>query len=176
MAKKYFLGIDAGQTTTKAVIHDENFQQVAIERKNSPMDSPHPRWAERSHESLWQASVGAISGAIAKAGISPNDIAGIGISGHGDGLHLIDANGGAVGSAFMSVDSRAFAEVQAINSDPIVSERIFQKSGQVPYLGSSGTMLKWMTVHQPELVEKAAYMLSCKDVVRNRLTGQIGTD
>jgi L-xylulokinase len=176
MAKKYFLGIDAGQTFTKAVIHDDNMQQVSLARTSSPMSSPHNRWLERTHESLWQASATAISESLRKAGISASDIAAIGISGHGDGVHLVDANGGAVGPAIMAVDSRAFAEMQEINSNKEVADRILRASGQVPFLGSPGALLKWISKHQPELLDQASYLLSCKDVLRHRLTGQIGTD
>lgn len=175
-AHKYFLGIDAGQTVVKAVIHDENLKQVALARRSSPMAVEQPRWLERDQDDLWFAARDSIGEAISLAGIDASDIAGIGISGHGDGLHLVDTLGGAVGPAIMAVDSRAFAEMVEINNDLPRALRIMEASGQVPYLGSPGVLMKWTEKHFPERLEKASHFLFCKDVLRLRLTGEIATD
>lgn len=175
-AHNYFLGIDAGQTVVKAVIHDENLNQVSLARRQSPMSTQHPRWLERTQDALWVAAREAIAEAINVAGINPSDIAGVGISGHGDGLHLIDDAGNSVGPAIMAVDSRAFAEMEEINSDAPRAQRILEASGQVPFLGSPGVLLKWTSIHEPERIEKASKMLACKDVLRLKLTGEVATD
>lgn len=175
-ARKYFVGIDAGQTVVKVVIHDENLARVSLARRQSPMSSNEPRRLERSQDDLWEAASGAIVDAIAKAGISPKDIACIGITGHGDGLHLVDRRGDAVGPAIMAVDSRAFAEMEEIHHDQARSNRILRTSGQVPFLGSPGVLLKWTQRHEPQRLEVAHAFLFCKDVLRLRLTGEIATD
>lgn len=175
-AHKYFLGIDAGQTVVKAVIHDENLKQVALARRSSPMAVDHPRWLERTQDDLWAAARDSIAEAISLAGIDAGDIAGIGISGHGDGLHLVDSHGNAIGPAIMAVDSRAFAEMDEINTDIPRAKRILDASGQVPFLGSPGVLLKWTQKHAPERLEQATNFLFCKDVLRLRLTGEIATD
>ena len=175
-ARKYFLGIDAGQTVVKAVIHDDKLGRVSLARRQSPMSSNEPRRLERSQDDLWNAARGAIAEAIQLAGIDSKDIACIGITGHGDGLHLVDRQGRAVGPAIMAVDSRAFAEMEEIHEDEALANRILRTSGQVPFLGSPGVLLKWTQRHEPQRLEDADAFLFCKDVLRLRLTGEIATD
>lgn len=172
----YFLGIDAGQTVVKAVVHDSSMQKIAVARGASPNSTPAARRVERSHDDLWNAANSAIKDVLAISGVNPAEISAIGITGHGDGFHLVDAAGGAVGPAIMAVDSRAWREREEILADDARSDTILRISGQVPFLGSPGIMLAWTAKNHPELLEKAHAMLGCKDVLRLRLTGHIGTD
>jgi L-xylulokinase len=172
----FFLGIDAGQTVVKAVVHDGRMQKLAVSRGASPNYTPAARRVERSHDDLWNAASAAIKDVLALSQIDSSDIGAIGITGHGDGFHLVDAQGGAVGPAIMAVDSRAWREREEILADESRSETILTISGQVPFLGSPGIMLAWTAKNHPELLASAHAMLGCKDVLRSRLTGHIGTD
>jgi L-xylulokinase len=172
----YFLGIDAGQTVVKAVLFDESFNEIGQASNASPNDSPQPRFVQRSQQDLWKAASASISDAIGSAGVSPAEIKGVGIAGHGDGLHLVQNNGASVGEAIMAVDSRAWREMDEILSDQKRSQEILDVSGQVPFLGSTGVIMAWVKNNQPELLEQSDAMLFCKDVLRLRLTETIGTD
>lgn len=176
MAGKYFLGIDAGQTAVKAVLHDDTLQPLTIARGKSPNSQPEERMVERSHDDLWKAAEDAIAGVLKESGVDSREIAGIGITGHGDGLHLVDGNGGPVGQAIMAVDSRAWSEMDEILSNTPLANEILQLTGQVPFLGSPGILLQWMAIHRPREMAAAKAFLSCKDVLRSRLTGDISTD
>ncbi|GAB3617171.1 FGGY-family carbohydrate kinase [Okibacterium endophyticum] len=176
MSSRYLLGVDAGQTTVKAVLHDENMRQVAIGRRFSPVDRSTPRHAERSQDQLWDAAADAIGDAVRSSGLDPALIAAVGIAGHGDGLHLVDAKGDAVGPAITAVDSRAHREADEIREDPVRAKTILELSGQQVAAAGTGALLRWLVRNRPELVERAHTMLFCKDIVRLRLTGEIATD
>lgn len=172
----YFLGIDAGQTVVKAVLFDESLNEIGQAKHKSPNDSPQPRFVQRSQDDLWKAANNAIADAVDSSGVSAKDIKGVGIAGHGDGLHLVKNDGSAVGSAIMAVDSRAWKEMDEILSDQKRAEAILDVSGQVPFLGSTGVIMAWVKNNQPELLDQADAMLFCKDVLRLKLTDTIGTD
>ncbi|MFB2556948.1 FGGY-family carbohydrate kinase [Herbiconiux liangxiaofengii] len=174
--ERYLLGVDAGQTAVKAVLHDEHLRPVGIGRRDSPVDRSVPRHAERPQEALWQAAAGAISDAIASSGIDPSAIAAVGITGHGDGLHLVTAAGEPVGPAITAMDSRAHAEAAELASDADLMRVVLERSGQEPTPGAAGNLLRWLLRHDPERVQTADALLFCKDVIRLRLTGDIGTD
>jgi L-xylulokinase len=176
MRQRYVLGVDAGQTAIKAVLHDEGLSPISVARRSSPLDTSVPRHAERSHVDLWAAAADAIGEVVSTARIEPRDIAAVAITGHGDGLHLIDAAGAAVGPAITAVDSRAFREVDELLADADRTRTVLELSGQVPTAGSPGPLLKWVANNHPEQLERAHAMLSCKDVIRLQLTGQISTD
>lgn len=173
---RYLLGIDAGQTAVKAVVHDYGLAPIGIGRRRSPVNRPSPRFAERTQDALWRAAADAIRESIGDAGIDPTEIAAVAVSGHGDGLHLVDSTGGPIGQAITAMDSRASYEVKELLGDADRRARILAISGQLPSASSAAPLLLWVRTHQPELLAAAHAMLSCKDVVRLRLTGEISTD
>ena len=172
----FYLGLDVGQTVTKAVVFDEEFREVGAGSAQSPTSSPQPRFVERSQEALWSAASDAIAEAVKQSAIRTRDIRGVGVAGHGDGLHLVDSNGEPIGQAVMAVDSRAWSEMDAILNNPSRADLILERSGQVPFLGSTGVIMEWFHHNHPDLLESADSLLFCKDVIRNRLTGSVGTD
>lgn len=179
MAESHLLGIDAGQTTVKAVVHDASMRPIAWGRRSSPVEHPAPGFAQRAQEDLWQAAVGAIAEALASArtvGIGPERIRAVGVSGHGDGLHLVDRAGAPVGPAITAMDTRARAEAAELSATTERGRTILTRSGQQPPVGGAGPLLLWLTRNDPALLEHAATMLFCKDVLRLRLTGEMGTD
>jgi L-xylulokinase len=174
--RRYLLGVDAGQTAVKAVVHDEQLRPVATARRSSPIDRPAERFAERSQDALWDATADAISDAVRLSGVDAADIVAVGIAGHGDGLHLVSATGEPVGPAITAMDSRAFREAAELASDPGRLRTVLERSGQLPTPGAAGNLLLWLLRHDPERVQRADAMLFCKDVIRLRLTGIIATD
>ncbi|MBF4573082.1 carbohydrate kinase [Herbiconiux sp. VKM Ac-1786] len=173
---RYLLGVDAGQTAVKAVVHDEQLRPVGIGRRSSPVDRSTPRFAERPQEALWQAAASAIREAVESSGVDPAQIVAVGITGHGDGLHLVDAAGAPVGPAITAMDSRAHLEAASLAADHSRMRVVLERSGQEPTPGAAGNLLRWLLVHDPARVEAAAAMLFCKDVIRLRLTGVVATD
>ena len=178
---RYLLGVDVGQTAVKAVIFDEQMRPVAVARRASPVDRSVSRRAERTQAALWDATAEAIAEAIAEASLSPlrfnpHDIAAIGITGHGDGLHLVRADGTAASPAITAMDSRAHAEAAELEAQPARMTVILERSGQVPTAGAVGNILRWLLRNEPEVVETAHMMLFCKDVIRLQLTGEFSTD
>ncbi|MBC7725598.1 MAG: carbohydrate kinase [Burkholderiaceae bacterium] len=173
---RFVLGVDVGQTAVKAVLHDERMSPVAVGRRASPVDRPRERHAERSQDALWAAAADAIGEAVHSSRIDPAQIAAVAITGHGDGLHLVDARGDAVGPAITAVDSRAWREAAEVTDDPERLRTVLELSGQQPTPGGAGPLLLWMVRHEPAMLDRARTMLFCKDVVRLRLTGLVATD
>jgi sugar (pentulose or hexulose) kinase len=60
------LGIDAGQTVTKAVLFDIDGRQVGIGSAKVVLDNPQPRRVERDMHAVWHATVRAVAGVWAK--------------------------------------------------------------------------------------------------------------
>src|SRR5699024_10557936 len=82
----------------------------------------------------------------------------------------------AVGPAITAMDTRARAEAAELSAETDRGRTILTRSGQQPPAGGAGPLLLWLTRHDPALLERAATMLFCKDVLRLRLTGESGTD
>src|SRR6218665_2826110 len=170
------LGIDVGQTAVKAVIHTAELCPVAVGHRASPVDRSTRGHAERSQQELWDAVADAISDAIRVSGISPTSVAAVGIAGHGDGLHVLSTRGLPLTPAINAMDSRAHREASELAEDPERSRLILDRTGQVPTAGSVGHLLRHLLRADPGLLNGAGAVLSCKDTIRYRLTGTLGTD
>lgn len=76
----YILALDQGTSSSRTLIFDENFQMVAAATKEFRQIYPQPGWVEHDPEEIWSSQLASIKEALAKAGIEPGDILGIGIA------------------------------------------------------------------------------------------------
>lgn len=169
-----FLGIDAGNTGVKAVLFDEKGGELARAFRDTGTTIPAPGFVERDIHRLRNDLEGLIIEVLDKSGKSGKDIAGIGTSGHGNGLYLLDKAHEPV-IAIQSLDSRAaqLAHVWHQDGTAQAAEAIcFQK----PWASQTPTLLAWISRQQPEILSNTAHVLMCKDVVTHALTGQIVSD
>lgn len=172
---KLVLGLDCGLTVTKAVLFDETGHARATASARVPQESPHPRWLERDVDALWTASAGAIRSAIEQSGADPRDVIGVGVTAHGDGLYLLDAEGRPARPGILSLDSRAYKIVERWEAEGRF-ERMLEVTGQVPGPLSPAALLTWVAENEPDVFERSRWALPCKDVMKLRLTGEVSTD
>lgn len=171
----YLLGIDAGQTFTKAVLFTLDGQETAAASTSIPTTSPRPSWQERDMDLTWERTASAIRRCLNSAGVNPSQILAVGLSGHGDGLYLVDAAGKPVRPAILATDSRAFAEAKRLGEGSSGQEAL-AITGQVPAPYSPSALLAWLQSKEPAALDRARWLLHCKDWLRLRLTGEIATD
>ena len=113
-----FLGIDAGNTGVKAVLFDEGGRALASAHRDTGGQCPAPGMVERDIGRLRTDLDGLVREVLDKSGLKGSDIAGIGTSGHGNGLYLLDADGGPV-AAIQSLDTRAAGVVEEWNGNGV---------------------------------------------------------
>ncbi|GAB2715366.1 FGGY-family carbohydrate kinase [Arthrobacter sp. efr-133-TYG-120] len=171
----YLLGIDAGQTFTKAVLFTLDGQETASASTSILTTSPRPSWQERDMDLTWERTASAIRRCLNSAGVNPSQILAVGLSGHGDGLYLVDAGGKPVRPAILATDSRAFAQSKRLGEGD-AGQRALAITGQVPAPYSPSALLAWLQHNEPETLDRADKLLHCKDWLRLRLTGEIATD
>lgn len=175
MAGTLLLGIDSGLTLTKAVLFSLDGRAVGLGRAEAPQLYPSPGHVERDMTALWQATAKAIRLAIETSGARPSEIAGIGVTAHGDGLFPLAGDGAPLGNAILSLDSRAVDVVDQWR-DWRVLDRSLELTGQHPHAAAPSSILAWLKLHEPERYGKLRWALYCKDWLRYCLTGAIATD
>ncbi|MEV6610830.1 FGGY-family carbohydrate kinase [Kutzneria sp. NPDC051319] len=166
----FLLGVDAGQTATKAVLFDLAGRPVASGSTRCSTVNPRPHWVERDMDDVWAAAADAIRQCTVDA---PGPILAVGIVGHNDGLYLVDAAGRPVRAGITAMDSRASFEVDGWR--PLFDE-LLALTGLVPFAGSPAALSAHLLRHEPSVMESARWLLFCKDWLRLRLTGEIATD
>jgi L-xylulokinase len=170
MTGTLLLGIDAGQTVTKAVIFDASGHEVAGGRVDTTIESPRPGWYERDMTLLWQDAAAAIAACLRSAGVPGRRIAAIGLCGHNDGVYAVDAAHQPVRPAILATDSRARRHAERFPDD------VLPLTGQMPNAGSPAAICAWLRDREPRTLERARWLLFAKDWLRLCLTGEPGTD
>lgn len=169
----YLLGLDSGSTATKAVIFDTAGRTVAVGCRRVEQRQPRARHVERDMHETWAAACGAIRDALGD--IPASSIAAVGVTGHGDGLYLVDHDGAPLGPGILSLDSRAF-DVRDRWREAGVLQKALALTGQRPYPYAAVSLLKWIQINEPERYARIGHVLFCKDWLRLCLTGVPATD
>jgi L-xylulokinase len=172
---QYFLGIDNGSTVAKAALFDLHGKEIAIASCKVDTEYPHPGWTELDMEKLWRSTASAIREALAKSGVRPEEIAGIGNTGHGNGLYLLDRQGRPLRNGIQSMDTRAVNVLAEWNLRNIAAQ-VFPYTIQSFWAAQPNALLAWIKKNEPGSYERAGAILMCKDYIKYRLTGEISGD
>ena len=76
----YIAAIDQGTTSTRFMIFDRAGRVAATAQKEHQQIYPQPGWVEHSPEEIWSRTAEVAAEAMALAGLSPRDLAAIGIT------------------------------------------------------------------------------------------------
>ncbi len=172
MNDEYVMGIDNGGTFTKAAIYDRTGKAVASAAKSTQMLTPRPHHTERDIDELWAANLEVIKQALQQSGIDARQIKGIAITGHGNGLYLVDERGRPVRHGIISTDSRAKQLVEKWQNSPEFMSHILPKTMQSIWAGQPVALLAWLKQHEPESLHKTHTIFMVKDLIRFYLTGE----
>ena len=78
--KKYILALDEGTTSVRSILFDKNCRVVNTAQQEFPQIYPRPGWVEHDPMEIFANQFASMTECIAKSGISPAEIAGIGIT------------------------------------------------------------------------------------------------
>ncbi|MDB5615535.1 MAG: hypothetical protein JWQ22_3188 [Devosia sp.] len=173
----YVIGLDIGTSVTKAALFDRAGAEFAVASKRTRTLSPTPGWFEMDAEELWRAVVDVLRDVVVQSGVNPVEIKGLAITAVMIGSWMIDATGKVVRPGILWNDGRAqvlLDRLRATNAD--LMSQLFDSSGQVMQLGCTLPLLAWLAENEPEVVERSFKILTAKDYIRMRLTGEIATD
>ncbi len=152
---KYLVALDQGTTSSRAVVFTEEGELISSYNREFPQHYPKPGWVEHDPRDILDSQVASLQEAVKLSGISPADIAAIGITNQRETTFLWDRNTGeCVGNAIVWQCRRTSPIVEQLVADGC-SGTIREKTGLVPDAYFSGTKLKWMLDYY-NLREKAA--------------------
>ena len=149
----YLLGIDNGGTVTKAALYDTAGRELAVSGVKTEMLFPHPGYAEKDLGALWRANVQVIRDVLCKARIRAEAIAALAVTGHGNGVYLVDEKGNPVYNGINSADSRASSYVESWYRDGTFA-RVLPRTCQSIWAAQPVALLSWFQDRMPEVIEK----------------------
>ncbi|SEG90830.1 xylulokinase/erythritol kinase [Actinacidiphila yanglinensis] len=164
-----FVGLDLGTSVVKAAAFADDGTTLRVESTPIALGGQGEH-VEQDIEEVVRAATG-----VVEAVTGGQDSALVAITGQGDGLWLVDADGRAVRPALSWMDGRAGGLVAGWMADG-TADRLYRRTGQVLFPGSPGPLLAWLDCNEPASLDAATTAGCCKDVVHLRLTGERGTD
>ena len=172
---KYFIGIDSSTTATKTLLMDEAGNVVGVASSEYSYETPHPLWSEQSPILWWHATIESICGVLAKTGIDPAQVKGIGLTGQMHGLVLLDESGEVLRPAILWNDQRTASQCDAIRLK-LERENLIRITGNDALTGFTAPKIVWVQENEPEIWKRVRHILLPKDYVRYKLTGKFMMD
>jgi len=173
----YFLTVDAGTGSGRAIIFDTKGEQVGISQQE---------WSHLSEDGVpnsmgfdtntnWKIISKCIQEAISNANIKADEIKAVTATSMREGIVLYDKNGDEL-FAMANVDARADKEVSFINKNHIGLEKEFYDiSGQTFALGALPRLM-WVKNNKPNIYEKTQNISMISDWVLAKLSNVIAAD
>ncbi len=169
MTSPLFLGLDVGTQSIRAALYDPSGSCRSF--ATAPLDTfhPQPAWAEQDANQWWQASRSAVTEAIARAGISADDVKGIGLDCTACTVLPCGLDGTPLRRALLWMDQRSFREAEEISATKDAS--LCYVSGVV----SPEWMLPkalWLKRHETDTYSRSGRIVECTDWFMFKLTGE----
>jgi xylulokinase len=169
----YLLGIDIGTSGTKVLAIDENGMVAATASAEYPLSTPRPLWAEQRAEDWWEATCACCREITQK--ISPDDIAGIGLSGQMHGLVMLDEQHDVLRPAILWCDQRTQQQCDYI-TETVGLQTLIAETCNPVLTGFTAPKIIWARDNEPEIYDRARMHLLPKDYIRFQLTGEFATE
>ena len=150
---KYILAIDAGTTSSRAILFDHEGNQKAVAQHEFPQYFPQESWVEHDALEIWETQLKAIQEVISTDGIVREDIAAMGITNQRETTIIWDrATGVPVHKAIVWQDRRTASICEKLNAH---AQTFLDKTGLVLDAYFSGTKIKWILDSDPLLRQRA---------------------
>ncbi len=174
-AANLLIGVDVGTSAAKGVIADPQGRVLFEARCEYPMHRPHPGWAENDPDDWVRAVLMIVRNLVAGSGCGGERVRALAIVAQRDPLVLLDAQDRVLRRSISWIDLR----------DPEGTDRLYRRfghrrlretTGLVPVPGLPLPVIDWIRRHEPQVWARTRRILTTKDYILYRLTGQAATD
>lgn len=153
--KKYILSLDAGTTSSRAILFDRKGKQIAMAQQEFTQIFPKKGWVEHDPQEIWDTQRNAVTAVLKKAGVSAEEIDSIGITNQRETTLIWErASGKPVFNAIVWQDRRTAGTCEEL-IDQGKAAIFTDKTGLVVDAYFSATKIKWILDNDPELRQRA---------------------
>ena len=153
--KKYILALDQGTTSSRAILFDNEQNIVTISQKEFTQFYPRDGWVEHDAMEIYSSQYSVMMDVIIQSGISPGEIAAIGITNQRETTIVWDKKTGRpICNAIVWQCRRTADEVDRLVEKGL-SDYITKTTGLIPDAYFSATKLKWILDHVDGARERA---------------------
>lgn len=155
MSEKYILALDQGTTSCRAILFNHESEVMGVAQKEFTQFYPKPGWVEHDAEEIWSKQYGVMAELFAKMSVSPEEIAGIGITNQRETTVIWDKTTGKPIHPAIVWQCRRTTEIVEELIVKGWGETIRSKTGLVLDAYFSGTKVKWVLDQVKGAREKA---------------------
>lgn len=142
---EYIMALDAGTTSSRTVIYDDNANTIASSQKEFTQIYPNPSWVEHNPIEIWETQLYTIKDALHKAGINAGDIKAIGITNQRETTIVWDKRTGKpIYNAIVWQCRRTSKMCDKLSDIVGFSEYVTENTGLVIDAYFSATKIKWI--------------------------------
>ena len=140
---KYYISIDQGTTSSRAVLYDSSFNQITQEQQEFKQHYPADGLVEHDPEEIWTSVLITVNSLMSKKGIKSSDVISIGITNQRETVMLWDKDGKVLDKAIVWQDRRTTEFCEELKAKGVESE-VTKKTGLLldPYF--SATKARWL--------------------------------
>jgi glycerol kinase len=151
----YIGAIDQGTTSTRFMIFDHAGKVVGSARQEHEQIFPKPGWVEHNPLEIWQRTQEVIAAALNKTGVSPRDLAAVGIANQRETTVVWEkVTGKPVCNAIVWQDTRTDTICKELANDG-GQDRFREKVGLPLATYFSGPKIKWILDNVPRVRARA---------------------
>ena len=167
MSNPWFLGIDLGTGSCKAMIIDQSLNILGV----AASDYGQTVWKEQDPEITLQSLIKAVRQVVAAADVNPADCAGISFGCALHGVMAINRNGKPLSGVMTWTDDRALQQSERIKKEDS-QKLLYQVSGCPVHWMYWPYKVLWLKENQPEIYKKAWKFISVKSYILQKLIGE----
>ena len=149
--ENYILSLDAGTTSSRAIIFDHKGQTKGLAQYEFTQYFPKESWVEHDGVEIWETQLKAIKDALTNAQIKPEQIQAMGITNQRETTLIWDRNTGKpVYKAIVWQDRRTAHICEELKREE-KEKQFYEKTGLLLDAYFSGTKIKWILDQDPKL-------------------------
>lgn len=163
-SETYYLGVDLGTTSTKAVLYKKNGEVISTHHAGYPLNSPTPSTAEQDPEEIFRAVIEAIKVTIHKSKIEGDQLALVSFSSAMHSVIAVDKEGKPLTQCITWADSRATKWAKKIKNE-LNGHEIYLRTGTPIHPMSPLAKVTWLKEEQEEIFSAASKFIGIKEYV-----------
>lgn len=155
MDKRYIMALDQGTTSSRAILFDHDGKIKGVAQKEFTQLFPKPAWVEHDANEIWLSILSVMSDVLKSTGVSPQEIASIGITNQRETTVVWEkASGRPIYNAIVW-QSRQTMDICDDLKEKGLEPTFRDKTGLVVDAYFSGTKVKWILDHVKGSRERA---------------------
>ena len=153
--KKYILSLDAGTTSSRAILFNHDSEIVSVAQKEFTQIYPKAGWVEHDAMEIWATQSGVVTEAMSKIGATAEDIAAIGITNQRETTVVWDRKTGEpIYNAIVWQCRRTASFCDELKARGL-EDYVRENTGLVIDAYFSGTKINWILNNVPGARERA---------------------